>query len=206
MSVAHRQYFNQLAANWEQIVSHDENLQRLMVRFGISAGDRVLDLGAGTGRLAKYLVGLVGKKGMVVAEDFSEQMLLQANSVLRNGVEFTCADISNLSFKEGCFDKAVCFSTFPHLPSPKKALTEINQVLACGGKLLILHTSCSRKLNTFHAHLDGVVRNDILPRIDKLSVLFEQNGFIPLTLQENPQLYWAEAQKKVILLPNRSLL
>ena len=60
---AHRNYFNQLAHEWDSLVSFEPILFDYLNQFGVSNGDRILDIGAGTGRLTKLLSGMVGKDG-----------------------------------------------------------------------------------------------------------------------------------------------
>lgn len=196
MPKAHREYFNQIAPEWNAKVSAEPFLHDYLIRFGVSTGDRVLDVGAGTGRMTSHLLDLVGPQGLVVAEDISDRMLKEAKRFLRGKeVYFACADVCTLSFAEAYFSKVICFSTFPHILQPLTALKEMNRVLRPGGKLLILHTCCSRQLNEFHASLNGVVCQDVLPRAQDLIPLLHQAGFRNKEVTENEELYWVEAVK-----------
>jgi len=196
MSKNHREYFNQIAPEWNANVSDDPMLQDYLIRFGVSTGDRVLDVGAGTGRMTAHLVDLVGPQGLVVAEDISDQMLKEAKRLLRGKTaHFTCADACTLSFLDDSFDKVICFSTFPHIRQPLAALQQMQRILRPGGKLLILHTCCSRQLNQFHASLNGVVCHDVLPRAQDMTPLLQQAGFKKKIIIENRELYWVEAIK-----------
>ena len=193
MSRAHREYFNQLAPQWNTKVSDDPILYHYLVRFGIAQGDTVVDVGAGTGRLTSHLSNLVGSQGRVVALDIAERMLSEAKwSMQHNHTVFVCSDICTLTLKSDCFDKVICFSVFPHILDPQSALQEIYRVLRPGGKLLILHTQSSQRLNAFHASLNGVVNRDLLLPVEKVELLAIQAGFHSQSLSESEDLYWAE--------------
>lgn len=196
MSLSHRLYFNRIAPMWDQMVSPENRLKDHLVRFGVQSGEKVLDVGAGTGRLTRILVELTGANGRVMAGDISDQMLKNAAQKISNpSCHFVCADACFLAVQENSFDKVICFSTFPHIVQPVKALQEIYRVLRPGGKLLVLHACCSRKLNAFHASLNDVVCHDNIPRADRLAFLLRQTGFTAIHMDENPQLYWVEGEK-----------
>ncbi|MCK4815562.1 methyltransferase domain-containing protein, partial [bacterium] len=80
MSKAHREYFNQIAPEWNDKVTYLPLLKEYIVRFGVLAGDRVLDIGAGTGRLTEQLIDLVGQRGLVIGADIAENMLCYAKA------------------------------------------------------------------------------------------------------------------------------
>lgn len=196
MSRAHREYFNQIAPEWNSRVPLDSSLQEHLIRFGVSSGDRVLDVGAGTGRTTLYLTKLVGPQGLVVAEDIAEQMLFEAKQSLgHEKTVFLCADVCALSLKEDFFDKVVCFSAFPHISHPLSALREMYRVLRPEGKLLILHSCSSQKLNQFHASLNSIVSQDILLSIYEMVPLLDKAGLKVKEMTESENIYWIEAVK-----------
>ncbi len=194
--MTHREYFNSIAARWDNIAKPNSQLVHYMNEFGVKDGDYVLDIGAGTGRLTQHLYPLVGKKGRVVAEDISDNMLKIARQHIHsNNCDYTCSDVMALPFQPESADKIVCFSVFPHIPTPVKAIHELYRVLKKGGKMLVLHTSCSRKLNKMHASLEGVVSHDILPHSKRLKDMLTLGGFECTGIDENPELYWVEVIK-----------
>jgi ubiquinone/menaquinone biosynthesis C-methylase UbiE len=196
MSKAHREYFNQLAPEWNTKVADNLILEEYMVRFGVSPEDRILDIGAGTGRLTEYITHLVGPRGFIVAADIADQMLFIAKQSLNpKNTSFLCSDVCSLSLISGFFDKALCFSVLPHIINLPQALTEIYRVLRQGGKLLVLHTEGSRQLNKFHASLDGVVNQDVMPSAQSLLSLARKIGFMGKTIAESETLYWVEMIK-----------
>ncbi len=193
----HRDYFNRIAPQWNSIVTSEPRLLEFMTKFGVVEGDRVLEIGSGTGRLTDYLKRLVGATGMVVAEDVSDEMLkIARNTVPKNkNCNWVCADACLLPFKESFVNKVICYSVFPHLPQPVQALREFYRVLDKSGKILVLHNCCSRKLNQFHANIDSVVCHDRLPVSQDLKKMLGRTGFSEIKIIENPGIYWVEAVK-----------
>jgi len=192
----HRDYFNQLAYEWDSLVTFEPILTKHLEQFGISAGDRILDIGAGTGRLTKYLVEMVGQDGFVIALDFAENMLRIAKpKVSRKNVGFVCADVCKLPFFDGQFNKVICFSTFPHVKDKEQSLREMYRILQENGKLLILHAQDSKVLNEFHGNLKTIIRHDYIPPATAMPDILRKVGFKPTKIIEEKNLYWVEAVK-----------
>lgn len=102
----------------------------------ISPLDLILDIPCGTGKLAKTLL----TSGKVIAADISESMIELARTDYElhdNFVGFTCADATNLDFKDNMFDCVVCLRLMQRVPSEirKSMLNEFNRV--CKRYLLI---------------------------------------------------------------------
>ena len=91
---------------------------------------RVLDLGAGTGKLTRSLV----ERGLdVVAVDPSEEMLAELRAALP-GVPTHLASAERLPFGEGSFDAVVAGQAW-HWVDGTRAVPEVARVLRTGGQL-----------------------------------------------------------------------
>jgi ubiquinone/menaquinone biosynthesis C-methylase UbiE len=192
----HRKYFNQLAIDWDSLVSFEPVLIDYLRQFGVSNRNQILDIGAGTGRLTKLLSEMVDKGGFIFALDFAERMLQKAKQKIKTqNVEFICADVCELPFIDEYFDKVICFSTFPHILDKEKSLREMFRVLRRNGKLLILHTQSSQILNKFHGSLTSIVQHDYIPPADEMPDILKNLGFKPMNIFEESNLYWVEAIK-----------
>ncbi|MFC1568889.1 class I SAM-dependent methyltransferase [bacterium] len=196
MSKAHRDYFNALASEWSSRMPDDSHFRELLIQFGVTEGDRVLDTGAGTGRMTKHLIDLVGIDGQVVAQDFALKMVQEGQAnLIHSSVYWVCDDLCSMGLQSNYFNKVLCFSVFPHLQDPGLVLNEIYRVLQPGGKLLILHVSGRDQLNAFHASLEGVVQSDRLPSSEDILAYFRQAEIDPVTIVDQDNLYWAEGRK-----------
>ncbi len=107
-----------------------------LVRFArIVAGQRVLDVGTGTG-VAAITAARLG--AVVVGSDLTPELLVQAaenSRVAHAPVEWRVADVEALPFADGEFD--VVISQFGHMfaPRPDVAIAEMLRVLAPGGTI-----------------------------------------------------------------------
>ena len=125
-----------LAETYERVSDLQfEGGRRLVERLGLEEGARVLDIGCGTGRLARWIAEWLGPRGSVVGIDPLEERIGVARS--HGGVvRFEVGQAEALgAFEDASFD-AVCMSSVLHWVSDKaRALAEIRRVLRPGGRL-----------------------------------------------------------------------
>jgi ubiquinone/menaquinone biosynthesis C-methylase UbiE len=197
MPESHRDYFNRLAQEWDRMMPPEPRFRDWLVRFDVRSGDRILDIGAGTGRVAEVLSELTGPSGTVFVADLAKAMLVEAKARRCGpGLIFACLDAHRLPMRTSCLDKIVCYSALPHFADKPGALREFARVLLPGGRLLVLHSGSHASLNAFHASLEGPVRGDRLPGPEAIERLFARAGLVPVRCEESEDLYWAEAKRK----------
>jgi ubiquinone/menaquinone biosynthesis C-methylase UbiE len=106
--------------------------------LALQAGDRVLDVGCGTGDDVRALSRIVGPTGLAVGLDSSLTMIGEARlrSEGRAGVEFRVGDAQQLDFADATFDACRTDRVLQHLSDPGRAVHEIVRVLRPGGRLV----------------------------------------------------------------------
>ena len=103
---------------------------------GIRTGNRVLDVGCGTGVLAREARSRVGQEGQVVGLDLNEGMLAVAART-EPRIEWRQGDAASLPFEDANFDVVVSQFALMYFPDRVAALREMWRALAPGGRLAI---------------------------------------------------------------------
>ncbi|WP_170482730.1 methyltransferase domain-containing protein [Ruegeria arenilitoris] len=107
-----------------------------------SEAKQVLDLGCGTGVVARRIAALQGFEGIVTGIDLSPQLIAKAHDLaaaegLRDKTTFSAGDVRGLGFKEGQFDVTVMHTLVSHLDDPADALREATRVTRTGGAIVV---------------------------------------------------------------------
>ena len=131
-------------------------------------GQRVLDIGGGTGDLALAFAKKVGPMGQVVHTDINEAMLrIGRDRLLDAGVILPTAvcDAEKLPFPDGHFDLVSVAFGLRNMTHKDAALREMARVLKPGGKLLVLEFSqVAKPLRKAY----DVYSFSVLPRLGQL--------------------------------------
>ena len=127
-----------LASRYDEI-SSDRQFKAgkvLIERLGLRPGQRVLDVGCGTGLLTAHVADLVGSSGTVIGIDPLPLRIEIAKRKARPNLRFEVGDAYRLEdFAESSFDAVYLNAVFHWLPEKLAPLREFLRVLKPGGRL-----------------------------------------------------------------------
>lgn len=117
--------------------------RRTIETAGLRRGEKVLDIGCGTGILTRLAAGAVGQEGEARGIDPAPDMIRIARQEAHaagSAARFELAAIERLPFPDGTFDAAFLSFVIHCLPSGVKAigLEEAWRVLKPGGRLVVV--------------------------------------------------------------------
>jgi arsenite methyltransferase len=127
-----------LAHDYDRISAQRQFLagQQLVEQLDIKPGERVLDVGCGTGLLAEYIAGLTGASGYVLGIDPLPLRIGLAGARVRPGLEFRVGDAYDLTALPTAGFDVICLNAVFHwLPEKTGPLREFLRLLKSGGRL-----------------------------------------------------------------------
>ncbi|MCD6270656.1 methyltransferase domain-containing protein, partial [bacterium] len=104
----------------------------------IGPGNKILDIGCGTGELTIRLSSLLDENGEIIGTDISSEMIKIANykknKYCKNkNLKFIVGEANKLPFPNNYFHFVFCLNSFHHYPNQRQALEEIYRVLKPNG-------------------------------------------------------------------------
>jgi trans-aconitate 2-methyltransferase len=187
--------------------------RRVLERLAPRRGERILDLGCGTGRLTAELLAVMGE-GHIVAVDRSESMLLEAASqdiwyargphLVQSGrlpyrVDFVRSDGACLPFVD-TFDAVLSTATFHWILDHDALFASIYRALVPGGRLvaqcggganlrrLLDRATALTRSSAFERHFEGWCDPWEFADLPTTTVRLDRAGFsaIDVSLEEAP--------------------
>lgn len=105
--------------------------ERCFQAAGVRSGMRVLEIGAGTGIVARELSKEVGPTGNIVGIDVSPALLSYARGRVVDGgapIEYRVGDAYNLDFPDSSFDASACVTLLAHIQDLDRVVAEMIRV------------------------------------------------------------------------------
>jgi SAM-dependent methyltransferase len=180
-----------------EIAARDEYVRLL----GVAPGERVLDVGCGSGAVTRTLAQRVAPGGSAVGLDASTALLKVARELANKAglgaiIEFKDGDCRALPFPDASFDAVVAATTLSHVPDPRRALAEMVRVTRPGGCVgvfdvdgdLTLFAHPERELTrkivaafSDHGWVNGWLVRELPARFADLGIVdVKVRGFMPL--------------------------
>ena len=135
--------YDRRSNNYDQGEWRKQICNSLLKHSRICLGQKILDIGTGTGKIALDAAKIVGESGKVIGVDISAQMLAQArnkaNTAKLNNVEFQLADAESLNYPVAYFDYILCANTFPWIENKLATLNLWHSLLKSNGRIAV-HT------------------------------------------------------------------
>ena len=97
-------------------------------------GELILEAGCGAGAFTCHL-GATG--GDLVSFDFSGAVEVAARHNSKKGIVFLQADLLELPFRPGVFDRVFCHGVLQHTPDPRSAFFALDRCVRPGGRISI---------------------------------------------------------------------
>ncbi|WP_437534634.1 methyltransferase domain-containing protein [Sorangium sp. So ce726] len=149
-----------LAETYDRVSDRQFNHGKLLIEdLRVSPGERVLDVGCGTGRLGVHVAERVGPSGEVIGVDPLPLRVELANTKRTSNFRASVGNAEDLSqFAGGSFDVVFLNSVLHWLPEKLGPLREARRVLkggARGGRIGITSAAKERP-HEFEVVLDGV--------------------------------------------------
>lgn len=131
-------FFNFLAPFYEHIHwGAYRSAERLKSLVNFSASDQVLDLGGGTGRIAKYLASSVAH---ITVADASRGMITECRKkkfAIQNKLDCVLSPAEHLPFPRASFDTIIMVDAFHHFFDHRRVIQEVKRVLKPGGRVVL---------------------------------------------------------------------
>jgi len=181
------QSYDSVAAEYEQrnVPRHEPAARDLVELTGIEPGQRVLDVGTGTGVAAAAALEATGPGGLVVGVDPSAPMLSLAR-VRATGARFVVGQALDLPFRDWRFDAVIANFVLSHFTRYETGLHDMLRVLRDGGRLGVTNWAGSEDEfgRAWREVAEGLVGRELYNDSVLRAIPWQQHFSDPVRLEE----------------------
>jgi ubiquinone/menaquinone biosynthesis C-methylase UbiE len=168
-----RRFYDRIAPFYDLLSKRTEwpVRQRALTALKPRPGERILEIGPGTGQNLPALGNAVGACGHVYGIDLSEAMLERARGLIERSdlagrITLSCGDAADLPYFDGTMDGVLMTFTLELFDTPEipVVLSECRRVLRPGGRIVVASLTKDanagvvlRLLEWTHAHLPRIL-------------------------------------------------
>lgn len=186
-------YFDDIAPRWDAVTPSDPDKLRCLVTLCARPGDRVLDVGCGTGVMIPYL--LEKSPSFLLAVDISPAMINIAREKFGDtDARFYCGDVMDID-RPGEFDCVMIYDTFPQIENRGSLIRQCSRLLDKDGRLMICDGFSRHVINA--SYQGGSSVSIPLPAAKTLASNLSQYFDVD-TVIDSGSLYAVSGIKKVI--------
>ena len=186
-----KKYFNDNVDLFEAPLPHGvpERLKTTVKASGLRSGERVLDVGTGTGILITFI--LKYGPAEIHACDLSENMLQRVKEKFPQVIVHHC-DIRDLPLPDDSLDVVFINACFSNIMDKSKSLDNIYRLVRRQGRLVISHPMGRGFIVELKKHTPFHL--DLLPDEQGARGLLERHGFEVIRFRDEPGFYLVVAK------------
>ncbi len=118
-------------------IFYSKEMRRTVIDMAeIKKGDKVLEIGCGTGFTTEEIVRRIGENYVFAVDITPEQMKKAVRKFPK--VNFVRGDAENLPFKDNTFDSSISAGSIEYWPNPLRGIMEMKRVTKSDGRVVIL--------------------------------------------------------------------
>jgi SAM-dependent methyltransferase len=169
-----------------------------MAQLHASPGDKILDVGAGTGALALAASQAVGPSGRVIAIDTAERLLARLETKISKfgiaNIDVHAMNSAHLDFRRDYFQHTACSLGLFWLSDPSTALREWVRVTRPGGSVNLAVFApqvfqpqlglLQQRIALYSASRDAPVPWEQVSRHEALHALLQDAGLVEVSVHE----------------------